>query len=59
VHQRCVGVERLADVGDRLERLVLDLDELGRVLRDRARLGHDDGDAVADVPRLVEREREV
>src|SRR4029079_16853859 len=33
--------------------------ELGRILRDRPRLGHDDRDTVADVPRLVEGEREV
>ena len=59
VHERCVGVERLGDIRDHLERLVLDLDELGRVLRDRPRLRHDDCDTVADVPRLVEREREV
>ena len=59
VDERRIGVERLGDVGDRRERLVLDLDELGRVLRDRPRLGHDHGDAVADVPCLVEGEREV
>ncbi len=59
VHERSVGVERAADVRDRSERLVLDLDELRRVLRDLPRVGDDHCHAVADVPCLVERQREV
>ena len=59
VDERRAVLERLLDVGDRRERLVLDLDELGRVLGERAGLGDDDGDTVALVARLVGREREV
>ena len=33
--ERRAVVQRVRDVGDRAERLVLDLDELGRVLRER------------------------
>ena len=45
--------ERLRDVDDGVQRLVVDLDELCRVLRLRARLGDHDGDAVALVARRV------
>ena len=38
VHERSVGIERAADVGDRSEWLVLDLDELRGVLRDLPRV---------------------
>ena len=49
--ERRAVLERLRDVDDRVERLVVDLDELGRVLRLRARLGDHDRDAVALVAR--------
>ncbi len=59
VDDRSAVRERGLRVDDRLERLVVDLDELGRVLGERAALGEDDGDAVACVPHLVRRERPV
>ena len=49
--RRAVG-ERLLGVDHGRERVVLDLDELGGVLRLRARLGEHDGDAVALVAAL-------
>ena len=42
-----------------VDRLVLDLDELGRVARELARLGDDGDDRLADVAHLADREREV
>ena len=45
--QRRTVVEGLRHVGDCVERLPVDLDELRRVLRLRARLRDHDGDAVA------------
>ena len=42
-----------ARVDDRVERLVLDLDELGGVLGQRARVGHDERDRLAGVAHLV------
>ncbi len=56
VHERCVVRERLLDVEDGRERLVLDLHELGRVLRERPGLGDDDGHPVSLIARLVGRE---
>ena len=56
--RRAVG-ERGFRVDDRVERLVVDGDELGRVLRRCARVGNDDSDRVALVARLVGRERAV
>ena len=41
------------------ERLVLDLDELGGVARELARLGDDRDDGLADVAHLADRERVV
>ena len=41
------------------DRLVLDLDELGRVARELARLGDDGDDRLADVAHLADRERVV
>ena len=49
-------VLRAARVGDRVERLVLDLDELGSVPRAFARLGHDRDDRLADVAHLADRQ---
>jgi hypothetical protein len=54
--RRAVG-KRFGDVGHGRQRLVLDLDELGRVLRQRAAVGDDDRDRVAGVARLVARQR--
>ncbi len=56
--RRAVG-HRGLDVGDRRERLVVDLDQLRGVLRERAAPGDDDGHAVARVARDGRREREV
>ena len=47
---------RLARVDERRQRLVLDLDELGRVARELARLGDDRDDGLADEAHLPERE---
>ena len=57
-HGRAV-LERLARVDDDVERLVLDLDELGGVARELARLGDDRHDRLADVAHLADRERVV
>ena len=59
VDRRHAVVLRVAGVGDRVERLVLDLDELGRVARRLARLGDDGDDRLADVAHLADRERVV
>ena len=59
VHERRVALQRLRHVDRRIERLVLDLDELRGVLRERAALGDDDRDAVALVARHVGREGKV
>ena len=48
-----------ARVDERVERLVVDLDELGRVARELARLGDDRDDRLADEAHLADREREV
>ena len=52
-------VARVTRVGDRVDRLVFDLDELGRVARELARLGDDGDDRLADVAHLADRERVV
>ena len=57
-HRRAV-LERLARVDDDVERLVVDLHELGRVARELARLGDDRDDRLADVAHLADRERVV
>jgi hypothetical protein len=59
MHQRGSVVECLLDVEDRRKRLVVDLDELRRVLRQRAALGDDDGYRIPLVARLADRERKV
>ena len=53
------GIERVARIRDRRDRLVLDLDELRRVARELARLGDDGDDRLADVAHLAHRERKV
>ena len=50
---------RRVRVDDRVERLVLDLDELGGVLRERARLGQHGRHRLARVTDLVVREQRV
>ena len=59
VQYRRLGVTRLTGVGDHRQRLVVDLDELGGVARELARLGHDDGDGVADEADASDGERVV
>ena len=59
VDRRHALVARVTRVGDRVDRLVLDLDELGRVARKLARLGDDGDDGLADVAHLADRERVV
>ena len=59
VQHRHAVVLRVARVDDRVERLVLDLDELRRVARELARLRDDRDDRLADVAHLAERERVV
>ena len=50
-----VVLQRLLGVEDERQRLVVDLDELGRVARQFARPRDDGGDRVADVPHLAHR----
>ena len=59
VDERRGVCHRLGHVRHRRERLVVDLDELSRVLGERATLRHDDRDAVARIARLVGGERAV
>ena len=59
VQERRGGVGRRVRIDDRVERLVLDLDQLGGIASSLAGLGHDRGDGVADEARLADREREV
>ena len=57
VHQRCPVLERSFDIGDRAERLVVDLDQLCRVLGECTTLRDDDRDSVALEARLADGER--
>ena len=59
VDERGRVAHRLPDVSDSRERLVVDLDELRGVLRERTALGNDDRDAVPRVARLVRAQRPV
>ena len=59
VDDRSAVGERGLRVDDGMERLVVDRDELGRVLRGGTRVCDDDGDGVALVARLVRCERPV
>jgi hypothetical protein len=59
VENRRVLVECVARVGDHLERLVVDLDELGRVAGRLACVRHDRSDGLADEARLPDGEAEV
>ena len=51
--------ERLEHVGDRGQRLVLDLDRFGAVARRREALGHHHGDRLADIAHAIDRERQL
>ena len=53
------GLHSRNDVGDRAERLVVDLDQLGGVLRERAALRQHHGHDLADVAGDVAAEREL
>ncbi len=53
--ERSSVFERLLGVGDRLERLVVDHDELGGIDGGRLGLGDDDGDRLPDEADLVRR----
>ena len=55
VQQRRVGLHRLLDVDDVGQHLVVDLDQLQRLLGDRLRRGGDGGDGVAVVQHLLAR----
>ena len=55
----CALLRRLLGVGDRRQRLVVDLDRVGRVAREVAVLGDDDRHRVADVAHRVDRDRRV
>jgi hypothetical protein len=57
VDQRRVRCERSLGVDDRLERLVLHLDEVGAVLGQVAAVRQHDGDALPDVANLVDRQQ--
>src|SRR5204863_1584615 len=59
VDDRRAFLERLVDVRDGRELLVLDLDQLRSILREGTALGQDDRDAVALEACLARREREV
>jgi hypothetical protein len=52
-HRRGAGCHRRRGVRDRRKRLVVDLDQLGRVLGLGKRVGDDEGDVVADVAHPV------
>ena len=57
VDRRRVVFQRIFELEDGIERVVLDVDELERVLHVGARFCNDDGDAVAGEACLVRRER--
>ena len=57
VHEGRTLLERELGIDDDRQRLVLDLHQLGRVARGLAALRDDDRDAVADIARLIDRQR--
>ena len=59
VEDRRIRILRAPGVDQRVERLVLDLDQLGRVARELAGRSDDRGDRLADEARLADRERVV
>ena len=56
-HLRGAGLDRLAQIGDGIERLVFDLDELGAVLRGGLGLGDHHGDGFADMAHALAGQR--
>ena len=58
-NRRRAGPDRLGHIGDRGQRLVIDLDQLGRIPCLVERLRHHHGDAIADMAHLVPRQRVV
>ncbi len=58
-HQRRARLDRFLGGDDRRQRLVVDLDQLGRVHRLMRGLGDDEGDVVADPADAVARQRAV
>ena len=58
VPYRDLALRRLGGIGDRGQRLVIDVDQLGGVLRLRQRLGNDEGDRFADIAHRALREAE-
>ena len=59
VHEWRAVLERRRHTDGRGKWLVGDVDQFRRVLREGARLGYDDGDAVSLIARLVDRKREM
>jgi len=57
VDRRRLGRHRLFGIGDGGERLVIDLDQLGRVLGQGAAFGHDGCDPLAGIARQAMRQR--
>ena len=58
-HQRHSGIERIAGRDRGRQRLVIDLDQFGRVDRLEISLGDDEGDIVADHPHFVLDQRRI
>ena len=52
-HRRCAARERRADIGDGVEGIIVDLDQLAGRFRLLGRLRDDEGDAFADVPHPI------
>jgi hypothetical protein len=53
-----LALRRLRGVGDRGQRFVIDVDQLGGIFRLRQRLGYDEGDLFADIAHRAPREAE-
>ena len=58
VPHRNLALSRLGGVGDRGQRLVINVDQLGGILRLRQRLGYDEGDRFADIAHRALRKAE-
>ena len=57
VDLRLAGLLRGREIDDGSEHIVIDVDELGCVVSLIERFGDDDGDMIADIAHLIERER--
>ena len=57
IELRCAVLDRLVRIDDRGELLVVDLHQLGGILRGFDRIGDHDGDRIADVAHLAGRQR--